>query len=275
LQHQHITTTDNTEIHYCYQTQNSQAKLIVFVHGYAEHSKSYDDIMSWFFDRGYHVASFDVRGHGTSTGPRGYVDNYTTYDNDLHLILQLLQKACNPTTINIVAHSNGALITTHYLLCYQHPIPISRVVLSAPYLSLHDSLKIPSWLHNTLKFINRFYEHLRVSKKTNGLKLTHDKIIQDKIKNDKLRLSTASVKWYLASLDAQQEVLNQANKKLTPPLLMLLAADDRLANNKINEIFFEKLLNKDKKYICYENMYHELLNETIAKEIFNTIYAWL
>lgn len=79
-----IKTSDGQRLLYKYATQKKPSSLLIFIHGYSDHSGSLDRVMRWFFDMGYHVATFDVRGHGKSSARRGYVDHYDYYSNDLH-----------------------------------------------------------------------------------------------------------------------------------------------------------------------------------------------
>ena len=94
-------TADGVDLNYYYALQPSTAELIVFVHGYGEHAGCYQTIMNWFYQRGYHVASFDARGHGKSSNSRGYVKNYQQYSNDLHQMITLFKNTSNPSATHI------------------------------------------------------------------------------------------------------------------------------------------------------------------------------
>lgn len=275
LTHHQLVTSDGTSLHHSHAKQPLDAPLIVFVHGYSEHSRCYEDVMAWFYQRGYHVASYDVRGHGTSSGQRGYVDSYDTYNDDLHCVLKQLHRDCSPTRTQLIAHSNGGLIVAHYLLKQTPPIPIDNVVLSAPYFALHAKLAPPRWLQTALKGVNRFYKHLSIPKRSNSLKLTHDPTKQAFINSDPLRLKSASVRWFVAANEAQRHVINNAHRWSGPGVLLLLADEDYLADNAVNEQFFQQIPITQKHCIHYPGMYHELLNETIATEIYQAIYDWL
>ncbi|MFC2018819.1 alpha/beta fold hydrolase [Chloroflexota bacterium] len=57
------------------------------VHGLAEHSGRYGNLVDYFVPRGYAVFSLDHRGHGKSEGLRGYVDRFTDYLDDLKIFM--------------------------------------------------------------------------------------------------------------------------------------------------------------------------------------------
>ena len=149
IEHDYLLLPDQTRLFYRIAKQNTAAPLLFFVHGYSDHSGSFTRIMTWFYQQGYHVGSFDVRGHGKSSGDRGYIDHYDTYSHDFHAILSHIKECCNPTQINLIAHSNGGLITTYYQLTHPTPIYMHHIVLCAPYLGLHT--------HSTPSSISRLF----------------------------------------------------------------------------------------------------------------------
>ena len=52
-------------------------RVMVLVHGYAEHSGRYDEMAMYFARRGFAVHAYDQAGHGRTRGPRGHVDRFT------------------------------------------------------------------------------------------------------------------------------------------------------------------------------------------------------
>ncbi|MGE3458066.1 MAG: alpha/beta fold hydrolase, partial [Kofleriaceae bacterium] len=56
---------------------------VVITHGYSEHCGRYREVANVIVRAGWAVLSYDVRGHGRSPGPRGYVDRFKTYVDDL------------------------------------------------------------------------------------------------------------------------------------------------------------------------------------------------
>src|SRR5258705_13765516 len=57
--------------------------VAVMVHGYAEHIGRYREVAHVLAADGWGVLGFDQRGHGRSTGRRGYVEHFTDYLDDL------------------------------------------------------------------------------------------------------------------------------------------------------------------------------------------------
>ena len=57
--------------------------VLVVMHGVAEQSGRYSNIVNYFVPRGYAIYSFDLRGHGKSEGKRSYVEHFSYYLDDL------------------------------------------------------------------------------------------------------------------------------------------------------------------------------------------------
>ena len=268
-------TDDTTEIYYQYAKQNQNAEIIVFIHGYSEHSDCYLSVMSYFFNQGYHVAALDIRGHGLSSGRRGYIEHFKAYSSDLHQVLTVLQQQCQPKSINLIAHSNGGLLTSYYLLTHEKAHPIHRVVLSAPYLGTHPKLLPIQPIQWTLRQLAKLYPTLSIPKKTKKIQLTHDESILKKIAADKKRLNATSVAWFLAAKEAQDTVFKRAKHWPNIPALIIIAENDVLADNSKTQQFFEIISSKGKMTLTPPDAYHEVLNESDRVSTYELILDWI
>ena len=61
---------------------------MLLVHGLAEHSGRYERTGGLLAKAGIDVTAFDLRGHGGSGGPRGDVEDWTDYLDDIADLLQ-------------------------------------------------------------------------------------------------------------------------------------------------------------------------------------------
>ena len=55
---------------------------VVITHGYAEHCGRYREVAHVIVNAGWAALAYDVRGHGHSPGPRGYIEHFDIYLDD-------------------------------------------------------------------------------------------------------------------------------------------------------------------------------------------------
>ena len=201
--------------------------VVVITHGYAEHCGRYHEVAHVIVNAGWAAISYDVRGHGRSPGPRGYIDRFQTYLDDLaavHEVARTLVPAAAPTVM--LGHSNGSLITLRALAGDRAPKAVAAIV-SGPFLALKLAVpraqlwlaKIGSVLAPKLAQPN----HLRVED------LTHDKAMQEARIKDTVCFDIATPRWFTEALAAQHFVADHA-KRIAIPTTWLVGADDPIAD---------------------------------------------
>ena len=108
----------NLNINFYKPKESNKDTTIIFTHGMAEYSKSYEEVALFFQNKGFHVITYDVRGHGKSEGKRGYVKSYMDFVNDLKEIVNLAYKETK--NVFLAGHSMGGLITNLYASIYNN-----------------------------------------------------------------------------------------------------------------------------------------------------------
>ncbi len=109
-------------------------RVLVLVHGFAEHSGRYEELASWFAARGCAVLAVDLRGHGRSQGRRTHVDAFAQYLDDVDLLMAAAREEHGGLPLLLLGHSMGGLIALSYLQDRQPTI--AGAVISAPALSV-------------------------------------------------------------------------------------------------------------------------------------------
>jgi len=72
--------TDDIRLYYQVWRPEKNSKAVVqIIHGLAEHSNRYMNVVDALVPRGYVIYASDNRGHGNSEGIRGYVKKFETY----------------------------------------------------------------------------------------------------------------------------------------------------------------------------------------------------
>ncbi|MBI4304462.1 MAG: lysophospholipase [Chloroflexi bacterium] len=122
----------------CWLPADEPKAILLVVHGLAEHSGRYSNLVNYFVPRGYGVYGYDQRGHGNSDGLRGYVDRFSDFVDDLEIFLRLVHRRHHHIRIFLVGHSMGGTIATAYTTFRQHSI--EGVVVSGATLSPPDDV---------------------------------------------------------------------------------------------------------------------------------------
>jgi alpha-beta hydrolase superfamily lysophospholipase len=134
------TARDGTELHLHAHPLDGARATIAVVHGYGEHGGRYDHVAAAWRERGLQSFAIDVRGHGRSRGPRGFVERFTDYHADLDVLLDVAREAARGGPLFLFGHSNGALIALHYLIA-RGGEGLRGLMLSSPFLAV--ALPVP------------------------------------------------------------------------------------------------------------------------------------
>jgi len=72
-------THDDNIYHQSWLPEGETKAVLIIVHGLAEHSGRYTNVVNHFVALGYAVYGLDHRGHGQSDGTRVYVDRFDDF----------------------------------------------------------------------------------------------------------------------------------------------------------------------------------------------------
>jgi len=256
---------------YCqsWQPEGEPRAALVIVHGLGEHGGRYGNLVDALVPRGYALHSFDLRGHGRSPGPRGHVDAWADFRNDLRTFVQRVaaQEAGRP--LFLFGHSMGGLIVLEYVL--HHPEGMRGVIASAPGLSTEG---LSPMMVRMARILSRLAPRLSLSSGLDATGISRDPAVVQAYQNDPLvhdrgtpRAAVeggAAIAWTLA---------HAADLRL--PLLIVHGTGDRLVPCAASRVFFEQVSSPDKTRLEYEGGYHELHNDLDRERVLNDIAAWL
>lgn len=237
--------------------------VVVVTHGYAEHCGRYHEVAHVLVKAGWAVLTYDVRGHGKSPGPRGYIDRFDIYAMDLHAMIAAARTlAPDGAPLVLLGHSHGSLITL-YALASDNPPKVTSAIVSSPYLGI--KLAVPAWKKLLARVASRIAPKLN---QPNGIKaehLTDDMAKRAEHDADTLNFDTASARWFVESTDAQEYVAAHADR-IGVPTTWLVAANDPLANPAQSRAVANKV--KGATYHDLAGMKHEVFNEVERGKVF-------
>jgi len=79
--------------------------LVLIIHGIAEHSGRYEAVGAQFAEAGIGVIGIDQRGHGTTEGPKGHVETFDKFLDDVED--QITQMRDFGVPVVLLGHSMG------------------------------------------------------------------------------------------------------------------------------------------------------------------------
>lgn len=127
--------------------------IVLIVHGIAEHSGRYAAVAGQLAEAGFGVVAIDQRGHGQTEGPRGHVERFTEFLDDVED--QLAECRATGVPVVLLGHSMGGLIATAYAIS-QRTAP-DLLVLSGPALATG----VPPWqqtlVHKLAQLAPKFF----------------------------------------------------------------------------------------------------------------------
>ncbi|WP_286677014.1 alpha/beta hydrolase [Priestia megaterium] len=104
---------------------------MLLLHGYYDHAGVLSTVIRFLVQQGFHVLTFDLPGHGLSTGERGAVSEFSFY---VESIREVVRRHLSSSTlpIYILAHSTGAAAAVDYILNNHEVSQIRKAVLVCP-----------------------------------------------------------------------------------------------------------------------------------------------
>jgi alpha-beta hydrolase superfamily lysophospholipase len=254
---------------YWYPGELSRA-ILVIVHGLAEHSGRYMNVVNHFVPEGYGVYGIDHIGHGKSDGERVFVDRFQDYTTTLATYIDMIRDWQPDKPLFMIGHSMGGLIGAAYLL--EHQNKLSGAVLSGP------GIKVPDNVSQTVILIGKILSKILpragiLQLDSNGV--SSDPAVVEAYVNDPL-VYTGKVTARLGAemLKTMQDVTNNASR-IKLPLTILQGSDDILVDPGGAQLLFDSVSSEDKSIKIYEGFYHEVFNEPEHGQVLNDVQEWI
>lgn len=255
----HFSSFDNTELFFQTWSKDEPAQgTIVITHGMAEHSECYHPLAKVLAENGWHVVSWDLRGHGRSEGKRGYIRDFSYFEKDMEVLVQKIrsQEHFPKAPFVLFGHSMGGLITLQYLLSAQEKP--DAAVLSSPALGL--AMQVPPLKEKVAHIAAKWFPSLTLNNEIKYSDLSRDEKMVQGYARDNLRHDKISPGLFLGMQAAFKEVFDNA-AKITIPVLFQISGDDRLVSAEASREVFGLLPNKRNQLLVYPDSYHEIYND--------------
>jgi alpha-beta hydrolase superfamily lysophospholipase len=251
-------------------------RVLVLVHGYAEHSGRYDHVGAWFASRGCAVSGYDHQGHGLSTGPRCHVRRFPDFVDDLEIAVRLARDENPGLPLFVVGHSMGGLITASYLV-ERHPA-ITGAVLSGPALALGD--EAPRLRLAAARLMSAIAPRLSVASGLDSNGISRDPEVVRAYLADPLIELTMTVRLGAEMLASIERTASQASK-VEVPLLLLHGEEDPLCPAQGSRDFHAGLTASatgsatGSAIEVFPKLRHEIFNEPEQETVFARLLEWV
>jgi acylglycerol lipase len=245
--------------------------IIAIVHGYAEHSHRYTHVATNLVEQGFAVYSFDLRGHGKSSGDRCFVNSFSDYLTDLDRFLTEIRQHHPERELFLFGHSMGGAISLRYVLDYQPDI--SGLILSAPFLGSRAA-DFPAPVVASIELLSQFLPKLP-SIQVDSSQISSDPAIVQAYRTDPL-ISTAKMPLRtLAEIFGNIRQIKHRQQAIALPILIMHGTADGLAHVAHSERLYAGISSGDKTLKLYPGLYHEIFNEPDRSRVFTDLNEWL
>jgi alpha-beta hydrolase superfamily lysophospholipase len=262
---------DKTQLSYqLWMPETASRAILVIIHGICEHSGRYSNLIDGLVGKGFALASFNLRGHGRSSGKRGHINTWSDYRNDVAAFLKLLQEMHPDLPRFIYGHSLGSLIVLDFIIHSKNGL--SGAILSSAPIEPFGVAK--PHLVTIARLMSRIWPTFPVALNLDPQDISRDQSVVDAYRNDPQVFRTVTARWGTESMDTLELVKSNASK-IQLPVLFIHGGDDPLHSVEGIRRYMQKIYYPDKKLIVYPDSLHEPHNDLDCHQVAVDIESWM
>jgi alpha-beta hydrolase superfamily lysophospholipase len=251
-------------------------RVLVLVHGFAEHTGRYDEMAMYFAARGFAVHAYDQAGHGRTAGARGHVDRFDRLVEELARFVEFVTHDHPGLPITLVGHSMGGLVVAA-AAAFSRPV-VDRIILSGALLELRADgglrQRVSLQLATALSFVAPM---TGFSTGLDPAGLSRDPEVVRRYIDDPYVKDRMSAR-FAAGLNRMMTRVGPAATQVERPILVLHGEADPICSPQGSRGFFERLappLLDASALRIYPELRHEIFQEPERKEIWQEMVDWL
>lgn len=233
---------------------------VLLLHGFLDHSGTLADTIRHLLEQGYAVTTFDLPGHGLSTGVRTHIDDFVQYELALDDFISLIDDHL-PRPHHAIAHSTGAAILVSRMLARPEE-NLGNIVLVAPLVRSafwHLSTISADLVDNMVETVPRVFRDNSSSA-----------AFLEAVRSDPMQPRQVSLGWVDALVNWNRRIA--AYPPSMRPIFIIQGKEDSVVDWDYNMTFLqEKFPAATIKYI--EEGKHQLMGELpeMRRQVFETI----
>ncbi len=249
---------------------NDPNAAIILIHGLGGHSERFFELGPYLSEAGIKPYAIELNGFGDSPSIKGHIGNFKIFTDELLALIHHVKKENPGKRVFLLGESLGAGISLDFCLGNQEQIDgiilISPSLKNKAHLSLLRKMSLAyNAIFNPLNYHYAFFE---------AKLFTRDKEIARKIESDPLELRSFSAMTFI-QISLMMFLIGIQAKKITLPVLMLLAGQDKMISVEKAASYFTKIASKDKAIKIYPEMFHALYLDIGREKVFSDIADWL
>jgi alpha-beta hydrolase superfamily lysophospholipase len=264
-----FTGVDGTELFYrIIEPLTAPKATVIIVHGHGDHSGGLHNISFSLVNEGYIVYTFDLRGHGKSSGKRGFIKSWDEYRGDLHEFRKLVSKKQPGLPLYFIGHSMGGVIALDYAIDFSSGI--AGVIAISPAISY----EVTRFERLGITIMGKLKPDLSINKSRKFQLMTKNSAMAAKFYSDSLRHNTITPGLGRGLIQGVSRVLNQA-PLMTMPFLLQYGLRDKITPPTKLGSFFKHVSSKDKQLIEYPAAKHRPFDGAGKEQFLSDMITWL
>jgi alpha-beta hydrolase superfamily lysophospholipase len=244
-------------------------RVLLLVHGLADHGGRYDHLGAWFAARGCTVHAYDQQGHGRSTGSPGHLRRFSDLLDDLDVVLQFVQARHPGLPVFLVGHSMGGLVVASFAR-ERHP-EVAGVVTSGAALRIGGISRARIL---AVRILSRLLPRLRFDAEIDAAGLSRDLEVVSDYRNDPLVFRRITLSFARELFAAVERVAGGATG-VQLPMLLLHGEADPICPVGASRDFFDQLTAAGRRLETYPGLLHEIFNEPERLTVFDDLLGWV
>lgn len=261
----------NINLYYqCWLPDIEPGAVLLIVHGLADHSGRFANLINHFVPRGYAIYGYDQWGHGRSPGQKGYIDSFAHFVDDLGFFLRFVRSRHPDNKVFIVAHSVGGTVATAFTVAHQDEF--DGLILSAATLKPGNS--VSGVLIAIAPLLSLLVPKMGLYT-IDAPSISRDQAVVNAYVNDPLvyrgKIRTRLGVEILRTMQALQSKLS----KIRLPVLIMYGTADRLSEPEGSQMLYDAVSSSDKTLKTYDGFYHEIFNQPGHEQVLRDVEKWL
>ncbi len=264
-----VITNDGMQLNCRISYPQGDIKAVIYlIHGLGQYQTRFDELSLKLIENHIAVVTYDLRGHGVSSGVRGHIKSMQQQRSDLEQIIETTAQEFATLPRFIYGHSFGGALALNYALMDQ--IDLDGVILSAPFI--RSTEKLSPWMQNLGELIRPLLPNTRVKTGIDIHSITRDSLFNIMDHNDPMSHSYVTAA-YLEVFDAGDWALENIST-LSVPLLLMHGTEDRVTSIEASRELRDNA-NGLVELKEWEGYYHDLKNDIGKEYVFEYVVEWI